>query len=332
MNTTEKFHLPVDGVLEMFNTFSRHHRSQSPTLTPVLQQQHPKVLSKTSMGLLETVKGRWRQQDKRAVASVSSDPLPHRCAAAPCSTGAIKSRNCHRIVVLGAPRVGKTNVVRRFLGEDFQEQYEPTAEDFHRKLFHIGGETYQVDLLDASMERNFPAKRRLSILTGDIFLLVFSLDDRESFSEVCELLGEIRAAKTKLLKFKRPARLPVVVCGNKADLAAQRAVSRSEVAEALTQDITFVETSAKRGTGLEAVFKELAIMGGLPDETSPSRHHLVSMVTYQSLCASQWGRRRSRTPCAVVDSLVRRPSFGSDLRLVLGSSTKANKPERCQIQ
>ncbi|XP_054616160.1 GTP-binding protein Rhes [Dunckerocampus dactyliophorus] len=332
MNTTEKFHLPVDGVLKMFNTFTRHHRSQSPTPTPVLQQQHPKVLSKTSMGLLETVKGRWRQQDNRAVESVSSDPLPHRCADVTRSMGVIKPRNCHRIVVLGAPQVGKTSVVRRFLGEDFQEQHEPTAEDFHRKLFHIGGETYQVDLLDASMERNFPAKRRLSILTGDIFLLVFSLCDRESFSEVCELLSEIKAAKTKLLKVKQPARLPVVVCGNKVDLAAQRAVSRSEVTEALTRDVTFVETSAKCGTGLEVAFKELAVMGGLPDETSPSRHQLVSMVAYQSLCVNQRGRRRSRTPCAVVDSLVRRPSFGSDLQLVLGSSTKANKPERCHIQ
>ncbi|XP_077475877.1 GTP-binding protein Rhes [Stigmatopora argus] len=297
MTTSEKLHLPVESLANLH-----------PHLSPG-RQKHPKVsdLSKTGMGLLESVKGRWKQQDKVA-------------------PGIVKPQNCHRIVVLGAPGVGKTNIVRRFLGEEFREDYEATAEDFHRKLFRVGTETYQVDLLDAARERNFPAKRRLSILTGDIFLLVFSLDNRESFAEVHELLSEIRLAKNKLLKSKRKARLPVVVCGNKSDLDAQRVVGVSEIAATLTRDVAMFETSAKRGTSLEAVFRELAVMGGLPDETGPSRHRLVSMVTYQSSCL------RGDAPCAAVDPLARRPSFGSDLQLVLGSCGKPNKPERCQIQ
>uniref|UniRef100_A0A3Q3SUJ8 RASD family member 2a n=1 Tax=Mastacembelus armatus TaxID=205130 RepID=A0A3Q3SUJ8_9TELE len=241
--------------------------------------------------------------------------------------------NCQRIVVLGAPKVGKTNILRRFLGNDFEEHYEPTTEEFHRKLFHICGEAYQLDLLDAASERDFPAKRRLSILTGDIFLLVFSLDDRDSFNEVCELLNEIKAAKAKLLKLKHPARVPAVICGNKADLDSQRVVTRSEVTEIFGEDVPFFQTSAKDGTGLEGMFRALASLGGLPDETSPSGHQIISILTYQSLCISQRGRRGSKTrgsgaPCAAVDPLARRPSFTSDLRLVL----KHNKPEKCQIQ
>ncbi|XP_061702844.1 GTP-binding protein Rhes [Syngnathoides biaculeatus] len=322
MNSGQRFHLPAGGVLQMFNTLGGHPR---PGPSPGVQQQNPKAphRSKTAAGLLETVKGRWRHQDKggsRQGGSVSAE-----------APAAVKPGNCHRIVVLGAPGVGKTNMVRRFLGEEFQDKYEATAEDFHRKLYRVGAETYQVDLLDAAGERNFPAKRRLSILTGDIFLLVFSLDNKESFGEVCELLSEIRVARTKLLKSKRPPRLPVVVCGNKADLDAQRVVSQSEVAEALARDVAFFETSAKRGTALEAVFRELAVTGGLPDATAPSRHRLVSMVTYRSLCGRS-GAPGEAAPCAAVDPSARRPSFGSDLRLVLGSSAKADKPERCQIQ
>lgn len=77
-----------------------------------------------------------------------------------------KPENCKRIVVLGAPRVGKTSILRRYLRDGFVEEYNPTSEDFLRKLFRIRGETYQIDILDASRERDFPAKRRLSILTG----------------------------------------------------------------------------------------------------------------------------------------------------------------------
>ncbi|XP_070704668.1 GTP-binding protein Rhes [Pempheris klunzingeri] len=352
MNTTEKLYLPVDGILEMFNSLTGgHHQTRithpvlqkSAALTPV--PQHPKVsdISKAGMGIIKTVKGRWRQQDKRGVPSrssssgnrqVSTDPLPKRSVDL-LELGVTKPRNCHRIVVLGAPKVGKTNILQRFLGRDFEEQYEATTEDFHRKLFHIGGESYQIDLLDAASERNFPAKRRLSILTGDTFLLVFSLDDRESFNEVCELLDEIKAAKAKLLKSKHPARVPAVICGNKADLEAPRAVTRSEVTEILGEDVAFFETSAKDGAGLDATFRALATSGGLPDETSPSRHEIVPILTYQSLCLGQRGRRGSRplgAPCAAMDPLARRPSFTSDLRLVLRSGSKHNKPERCQIQ
>ncbi len=143
------------------------------------QREVPKVssISKTGMGIIKTVKGSWRQQEKRVAAGrssssgnrqVSTDLQPKRSVDL-LELGLTKPRNCHRIVVLGAPRVGKTNILHRFLGKDFEEHYEPTTEDFHRKLFHIGGEAYQIDLLDAASERNFPAKRRLSILTGEPF-------------------------------------------------------------------------------------------------------------------------------------------------------------------
>ncbi|XP_062294244.1 GTP-binding protein Rhes [Scomber scombrus] len=352
MNATEKFYLPVDGILEMFNSFTGDQSPitlsvlQSTALTPALQTPQVSNIPKTGMGIIKMVKGCWRQQDKKVVTRRSSSSGNRQMSTGRLPKGSVdllelgltKPKNCHRIVVLGAPKVGKTNMLQRFLGEDFEEHYEPTSEDFHRKLFHIGGEAYQIDLLDAASERDFPAKRRLSILTGDIFLLVFSVDDRDSFTEVCELLNEIKAAKAKLLKLKHPARVPVVLCGNKVDLGAERAVSRSEVEEMLGEGVAFFETSAKDGTGLEGVFTALASLGGLPIETSPSRHQIVSILTYQSMCISQQGRKgNSRTrglgaPCAAVDPLARRPSFTSDLQLVLGSSTKQNKSERCQIQ
>ncbi|XP_071778989.1 GTP-binding protein Rhes [Centroberyx gerrardi] len=354
MNATEKFYLSVDGIPETFNSCTGHHQLRIthpilPNTAHATIPQHPsnpsiKVsnISKAGMGIIKTVRGRWRQQDKRGRSSStgSRHASPERILKGSVDLlelGLTKPRNCQRIVVLGAPKVGKTNILRRFLGRDFEERYEPTAEDFHRKLYHIGGEAYQVDLLDAATERNFPAKRRLSILTGDIFLLVFSVDDGESFKEACELRDEIKAAKTKLLKLKDTARVPIVMCGNKVDLDAQRVVSRIEMREILGEDAAIFETSAKEDTGLEGMFRALATLGGLPDQTSPSQHQTISILTYQSLCTGQRGRRGSRAPglaapCAAVDPLARRPSFTSDLRLVLGSSTKHNRPEKCQIQ
>ncbi|XP_035613197.2 GTP-binding protein Rhes [Oncorhynchus keta] len=334
---------------------------------------------KASMGFLKMVTSQWKHQEKkgrvvRSQSTASWLPPPsdgHTCKRSPLDQlsalvlqgqirlgedeprlaqdspqdplSSTKPQNCRRIVVLGAPRVGKTSILRRYLWDGFVEEYQPTSEDFLRKMFHIRGETYQIDVLDASGERSFPAKRRLSILTGDIFLLVFTLDDRSSFEEVCALRTEILAAKTKLLKPTRPgqsARVPTVVCANKVDLSpAERVLSRAEVLRALGEDCAYFETSAKDRTNLEEVFEALAKQGGLPTETSPSQHRKVSIRSYQALKECRAAGRGSqatvcKAPCGALYPLARRPSFSTDLRQVLGPyGRKPGKPlEKCQIQ
>ncbi|XP_060905552.1 GTP-binding protein Rhes [Labrus mixtus] len=329
---------------------------------------------KAGLGILKVATSQWKQEKKTrsgsAIRQLSSPNISHPCKRSPldqlaalvlhgqtrqrqigqerqdplCST---KPQNCKRIVVLGAPRVGKTSILRRYLRDGFVEDYNPTSEDFLRKLFRIRGETYQIDILDASRERDFPAKRRLSILTGDIFLLVFSLDDRSSFEEVCDLRSEILAAKSKLAKSSVPGQcaqpeVPLVVCANKVDLLeSERGISRAEVLKVLGDDCAYFETSAKDSTNLEKVFETLAKRGGLPTETGPSQHRKVSLRSYQAMRTGRVpGERGNQNlgrndACGMLYPLARRPSFSTDLRQVIGPHTerKSGKAlEKCQIQ
>ncbi|XP_061534833.1 GTP-binding protein Rhes [Phycodurus eques] len=322
---------------------------------------------KVGLGILKVAASQWRQGKKThtgAAGTRQATNCDHVCKRSPLDQLAVlvlhsqtrrlqigqearkehfptKPQNCKRIVVLGAPRVGKTSILRRYLRDGFVEEYQPTSEDFVRKLFRIRGETYQIDLLDASGERDFPAKRRLSILTGDIFLLVFSLDDRSSFEEVCALRQEILVAKSKLTKLSHrlaKQQLALVVCANKVDLQeSEREVSRAEVLHALGDNCAYFETSAKDSTNLEKVFETLAKCGGLPTETGPSQHRKVSLHSYQAM-------RTGHLPvqpmghddaCGVLFPLARRPSFSADLRQVIGAQD-AHKPSktkaRCLIQ
>ncbi|KAI7810403.1 GTP-binding protein Rhes [Triplophysa rosa] len=325
------------------------------------------TFSKAGMGVLKLATTQLKHQEKKArVVRASSMGKPHlssdnsQCKKSPLDqlTALVmhgharlqqlgkdqygtKPQNCRRIVVLGAPRVGKTSILRRFLREDFEERYEPTCEDFHRKLYHIRGETYQIDILDASGERSFPAKRRLSILTGDIFLLVFSLDDRSSFEEVRALHEEILSAKMALHRTKHKLCVPTVICANKVDLPSeQHAVLRTEVLRAFGNGCALFETSAKDSVNLEQVFEGLARRGGLPLETGPSQHHKVSIKSYQALRAARQADKGCKgavcdAPCGALYPLARRPSFGTDLRLVLGpdGNRKQSKAlDKCQIQ
>lgn len=196
MNATEKFYLPVDGIFDMFSSLTSPPAATSPGVQRAVatqqQQQLPKAanLSKTGLGIIRMVKESWKQPVAHRSSSSStarqlSTERQAKRSVDLLELGLAKPKNCHRIVVLGAARVGKTNILQRFLGNEFDESYAPTSEDFHRKLFHIGGEAYQVDLLDAASERNFPAKRRLSILTGES-------EERELESSRVELHQSLR--------------------------------------------------------------------------------------------------------------------------------------------
>lgn len=121
-------------------------------------------------------------------AVVTSGPGPSPGSSNSCEDVVPPPKNCYRLVVLGkqyssqlpnkrvcdfyfiftgSARVGKTNLVSRFLGGKFEESYTPTIEDFHRKLYRIRGEIHQLDILDTSGNHPFPAMRRLSFLTGE---------------------------------------------------------------------------------------------------------------------------------------------------------------------
>ncbi|GLH16487.1 Ras-related protein Rap1 [Gryllus bimaculatus] len=191
-------------------------------------------------------------------------------------------RNCFRLVLLGSSRVGKTSIVARFLNSKFDDSYTPTIEDFHRKLYRIRGEVYQLDILDTSGNHPFPAMRRLSFLTGDLFVLVFSLDSRESFEEAVRLREQILETKLSACASangtgsgRRKAavpRVPMVLVGNKSDKEMRTVSTDEAMAYVDSQDdaCVFVETSAKRNLRIDDLFYELFVVAGLPLEMAPN--------------------------------------------------------------
>jgi small GTP-binding protein len=92
------------------------------------------------------------------------------------------SEERYRLVVLGSARVGKTSLIRRYLYQEFSERYKETVEDLHSREFRVHGSVLSLDILDTNF--NFPDMRRLAIASANAFLLVFAVDDVQSFKEV----------------------------------------------------------------------------------------------------------------------------------------------------
>ncbi|KAL3877148.1 hypothetical protein ACJMK2_034897 [Sinanodonta woodiana] len=256
------------------------------------------------------------------------------------------SENCHRLVILGSSKVGKTSIVSRFLSGKYDENYTPTIEDFHRKVYRIKGEAYRLDILDTSGNHPFPAMRRLSFITGDLFILVYSIDNRDSFDEVSRLHHQILECKAQCKSSSRKLpTIPIMVIGNKCDKEPERVIDKSEALKLIEgqSNCGFIEASAKKDINIDEIFVSLFDIANLPTEMSPSMHRRVH-PTYVSGSANSNGkkgvsiRRKMSDACGAIAPNVRRPSIRTDLlvaqmrtsqRKQLGSD---GREQKCVIQ
>lgn len=81
----------------------------------------------------------------------------------------------------------------------FIESYDPTLEDSFSKRVKLGShiEPVNVEILDTAGSDQFSAMRDMYIGSGDVFLLVYSVDSKVSFIEACNLFNRIKAVKAK---------------------------------------------------------------------------------------------------------------------------------------
>jgi small GTP-binding protein len=193
------------------------------------------------------------------------------------SSGVLREK--HRVVVMGAAQTGKSQIISQFLYDKFSEKYRQTIEELHRGEYELpDGSSLTLDILDTSGAFEFPAMRALSISTGNAFILVFSLNDKESFEEVKRLREEI------LEKRKGSGPVPIVVVGNKTDLH-ERFMSQEVVESIVSLDweCGYCECSAKENTGILDVFKELLVQAKIRYNLSPAvrrrRQSLPSFAT-----------------------------------------------------
>ncbi|XP_055931257.1 ras-related protein Rap-2a-like isoform X2 [Argiope bruennichi] len=174
----------------------------------------------------------------------------------------------NKLVVLGPGGVGKTSLVVQYLEGFFTSTYKPTVEDYYRHTIKMpDGAFHTVQILDTAGSLNFPAMRELSIRSGRGFILVFSVDNLQSFHEAIQLWD--------LIQRIRGENVPVVLVGNKTDLASDRVVTQEMVAE-VTKDPSricrYIETSAKSNDNVSTLFQELLLHAQELEQPPPQPH------------------------------------------------------------
>jgi len=155
------------------------------------------------------------------------------------------------LVILGGGGVGKSALTIQFTQSMFVEEYDPTVEDNYRKQTSVDDEVCMLDITDTAGQEEYSAMQDQYMRNGEGFLLVYAITSRSSFQEMTAL-------RDKILQVKDEASVPLVICGNKCDLEADRQVSKAEGAElARSFKAPFFETSALSRTNVEEAFFEL---------------------------------------------------------------------------
>lgn len=134
----------------------------------------------------------------------------------------------HKIVVMGAAKVGKSSLICQFLYGTFSPKYKRTVEEMHHGDFSVGGVTLTLDILDTSGAYEFPAMRALSMSSADAFILVYDVNDASTFEEV-------RALRDQIHETKGGTAVPIVIVGNKVDLADERREVSPDVSVLLSE-------------------------------------------------------------------------------------------------
>ncbi|OWB86960.1 hypothetical protein B5S33_g5688 [[Candida] boidinii] len=190
-----------------------------------------------------------------------------------------------RLVVVGPPVVGKSALTIRLTQSEFANEYDPTIEDSYRHYCDIDSNPVSLDILDTAGQEEYSSMRDLYMKTGEGFLLVFSLTDRNTFEEISNFYNQIMRVKGETTSF-----VPSILVGNKSDLIDERQVGKEEAINLAKQiGSAYIETSAKSGVNVTEAFYNLVRMivkgsingSGLentivPDPNSPSNKLVTS--------------------------------------------------------
>ena len=138
-------------------------------------------------------------------------------------------------MVLGKGVVGKSALICRFINLEPPQDPVPTTEERYTQNFNIDGKQYEIDILDTG-EEEYQALMDMWISFGEGFLLVFAINDRESFELVKDKYHSI-------IKGKHGVKCPILLVGNKQDLENERKISFDEAKKLADEwGIEYIET------------------------------------------------------------------------------------------
>ena len=156
----------------------------------------------------------------------------------------------YKILLLGDSSVGKTSLMLRFTDDSFEENGASTiGVEFKNKEIELNEKKIELNILDTAGQEKYRSIAKNFIREGDGIIFTFDLTNENSFHSIKNWLITSEEANQGFQK---------ILVGNKFDLPDKK-VSK-EKAETFCEKykMKYFEVSAKDGTNVELIFREIA--------------------------------------------------------------------------
>ncbi len=158
-----------------------------------------------------------------------------------------------KILLLGDGGVGKTSLLRRFIDNTFDPDYQSTiGVQFMTRVVKFDNKNVKLVIWDIAGQSRHTTYRHLYYKAANGIILVYDITRYKTFENLPRWIQDAMESVDPNAK--------IAVLGNKSDLEAYRAVQK-ELGELFSKKIDaelFSETSAKSGNNVEEAFLALA--------------------------------------------------------------------------
>ena len=156
-----------------------------------------------------------------------------------------------KIVLIGDTSVGKTNILSKYLTDEFDPESKATVGvEFGTKNFKIENNIVKVQIWDTAGQERYRSITNAYYKGAKGALLVYDITNKKSFDNLDKWISD--------LKINGDEKISIVLLGNKSDLESQRVITTEEGKnKAELFKFAFMETSALNGSNIEKAFDEL---------------------------------------------------------------------------
>ena len=159
-----------------------------------------------------------------------------------------------RIAIIGSNGAGKSSILSTFVGHESVLKHDMPVQGFTNAIYHDGKQVVALDILDHSSTYKREALDYPGIATCDVFIIVFTVGNMESFEDVVKLRQQI------MLKSKNGKKSFVAVIGNKRDLHEEQNSSDSIITELIVScdwEHLYFETSVLNEQCIVGCFRKI---------------------------------------------------------------------------
>ena len=156
-----------------------------------------------------------------------------------------------KVVLVGDSSVGKTNIMSKYLKNEFHEDSKATVGvEFGSKQFNIEGHQTKAQIWDTAGQERYKAITSAYYKGAKGAFVVYDITRKQSFDSVDRWINDLKAAADK--------KLSIIIIGNKCDLEDQRQVNKEQGEDkAKNYEVAFMETSAFSGENLDKAFEKM---------------------------------------------------------------------------